>query len=254
MVIVGDPIAQVKSPAGITAALQERGRNVVVIPVHVTEADLSDLLAGLDGMHNLDAILVTVPHKFACYRHCKTATPRAHALGAVSILRRNADGTWHGEMLDGQGFVDATCAHGCRIDGRTALLVGAGGAGSAIGLELLDRGAAGLAVHDIDAARRDRLVAKLAQHYPGKVGAGSAEPRGFDIVAHASPCGMQPSDPLPIDVAGLRPTTFVGCVITAPTVSPLVARARAMGCPSSVGGDMFQAERVPMLDFLQAAG
>jgi shikimate dehydrogenase len=129
-----------------------------------------------------------------------------------------------------------------------------GGAGSAIGLELLDRGAAGVAVHDIDPARRDRLVAKLAQRYPGKVAPGSADPRGFDIVAHASPCGMQAGDPLPVDVAGLLPATFVGCVITAPAVSPLVAAARELGCPSSVGGDMFQAERVLMLDFLQAAG
>lgn len=110
------------------------------------------------------------------------------------------------------------------------------------------------AVHDLEGARRDRLVAKLGQHYPGKVTAGSTDPSGFDIVAPASPCGMQPGDPLPIDVAGLRPTTFVGCVITAPVVSPLVAAARGLGCPSSVGGDMFQAERVLMLDFLQGIG
>lgn len=253
MVIVGDPIAQVKSPAGITASLQEDGRNVVVVPVHVTQADLPGLLSGFDGMRNLDAILVTVPHKFACYRHCTTATPRAHALGAVSILRRNADGAWHGEMLDGQGFVDATCTHGCGIEGRTALLVGAGGAGSAIGLELLDRGVASLAVHDLDSNRRDSLVATLGQIYPGKVISGSADPSGFDIVAHASPCGMQPGDPLPIDVKGLRPTTFVGCVITAPPISPLVAAARELGCASSVGGDMFEAERLLMLDFLRGA-
>ena len=66
---------------------------------------------------------------------------------------------------------------------------------------------------------------------------------------------MSPADPLPVDVERLAPGTFVGCVITAPAVSPWIAAARARGCGRSmVGADMYRAVQTLMLDFLTAAG
>ncbi|MBU6497120.1 MAG: shikimate dehydrogenase [Rhodospirillales bacterium] len=252
-IIVGDPIAQVKSPAGLTRALQQAGHNAVIVPVHVTPADLSALLGGIGLARNMDGIIVTIPHKFACYRHCATATARAHALEAVNVMRRNQDGTWHGEMLDGLGFVGGVRRQGGEPAGKRTLLVGAGGAGSAIGLALLDAGASHLDIHDADAARRDALIARLDAQFPGKVGAGSADPRGYQLIANATPAGMRPEDPSPVDLAGLDPAMFVGCVITAPAVAPWVAAARAKGCRGSVGIDMFEAEQQLMVDFLLAA-
>jgi shikimate dehydrogenase len=250
MIIVGDPIAQVKEPAGMTSALQGAGHNAVVVPTHVAPADLSALLAGIALARNLDAVIVTVPHKFACYRHCATATPRAHALEAVNIMRRNTDGSWHGEMLDGLGFAGAVRNAGGDPDGKRALLVGAGGAGSAIGLSLLDAGASHLAIHDADVTRRDALIQRLTRIHPGRVGIGSADPRGYQLIANASPAGMRPEDPYPVDVDGLDASMFAGCVITAPSVSPWIEVARAKGCRTSTGTDMFNAEQQLMLDFL----
>jgi shikimate dehydrogenase len=63
---------------------------------------------------------------------------------------------------------------------------------------------------------------------------------------------MKPDDPLPVMVERLSPTTFVGCVITAPVVSPLIAAARQVGCPTSTGGDMYAAEQDLIVDFLLA--
>jgi shikimate dehydrogenase len=250
VVIVGDPIAQVKSPAGMTQTLQDAGHNAVVVPVHVTAADLDGLLRGVDLARNLDGLIATVPHKFACYRHCASASPRARTLEAVNIMRRNPDGTWHGDMLDGLGFVGAVRAAGGEPAGQRALLVGAGGAGSAIGLGLLDAGAAFLAVHDADPVRRDALIGRLERVHPGRVGAGSPDPRGFGLVANATPAGIRPEDPLPVDVSGLEASTFAGCVITAPAVSPWIAAARERGCRTSVGIGMFQAQQQMMLGFL----
>ena len=96
--IVGDPIAQVKSPAGVTQALIERGRNAGVVPLHVAAGALDAFMHGLSVAHNVDGIIATIPHKFAAYRHCTSASERARILGAANILRRNADGTWHGEF------------------------------------------------------------------------------------------------------------------------------------------------------------
>ncbi len=254
LIIVGDPIAQVKSPAGMTEALQAAGRNAVVAPIHVSPGNLAALLDGMSQTGNLDGIIVTIPHKFACYRHCATATPRAHALAAVNVMRRNPDGTWHGEMLDGLGFVAAARAHGGEPAGQRVLLAGAGGAGSAIGLALLEAGAAHLDIHDTDPARRDTLIALLNRPHPGKTGIGGPDPRGYGFVANATPAGMRPSDPHPIDVAAISPETFAGCVITAPTVSPWIAAARARGCRTATGTDMYTAEQGLMRTFLLEAG
>jgi len=248
--IVGDPIAQVKSPAGITAALQARGVNAYVMPVHVGAADVDACLDGLSLARNVDAILATVPHKFAAFRHAATATPRATLLGAANVLRRNADFTWHADMLDGIAFVTALCGAGCDPAGRRALLVGAGGAGAAIASALLDAGVAVLAIHDADGARRDALLGRLAVHGAGRLEMGSADPGGFDLVANATPAGMRADDQLPVEVARLTPGMVVGDVITVPEVTRLLGAARAIGCTTSTGMEMFMAGRELIVDFL----
>jgi shikimate dehydrogenase len=251
-IIVGDPIRQVKSPGGMTRAFADRGHDGILVPVQVSVEDLGGFLAAADKLKNLDAIVVTVPHKFACFRHCKTATDRANFLGAVNLMRRRPDGGWHGEMVDGIGFVGAIRAQGFDPKAKRALQIGAGGAGSAIALALVDAGVRELAIHDEDAARRDNLISRLNGLGKAKVVAGSSDPSGFDLVANATPAGMKDGDPLPVDVTKLSPATFVGCVITMPAVSPIVEAARKLGCPTSTGTDMYRALQEPMLDFLLA--
>lgn len=251
-IIVGDPIAQVKSPAGMSAAFAARGRNALCVPIHVAPEDLPNLLAGASLAQNMDGIIVTVPHKFACYAHCTSATERAHFLGAVNILRRTADGGWFGEMFDGLGFVGGVRARGGEPKGKRALLVGAGGAGSAIALALVEAGVSELAIHDEDGTRRDALIKRLAAVTATPVRVGSPDPAGFELIANATPAGMRPGDPLPVLVEHFTPDMFVGCVITAPAVSPMVEAARAIGCKTSVGGDMYSAEQQLMLEFLLA--
>jgi shikimate dehydrogenase len=248
--IVGDPIAQVKSPGGITAALRARGVNGCCIPIHVASDDVDACLAGLSLALNVDGILATVPHKFVAYRHAASATPRAALLGAANVLRRNADGTWHADMLDGVAFVTALRGAGCEPRGRRALLVGAGGAGTAIGLALVEAGVTMLAVHDADPARRDVLLARLAGRGGGALQIGNDDPSGFDIIVNATPMGMRMDDPLPVRTDRLTASMTVGEVITAPEQTPLLASARVAGCRTSTGIDMFNAGRDLIVDFL----
>jgi shikimate dehydrogenase len=251
-IIVGDPIAQVKSPAGMTSAFAAHGHNAVLVPIHVSSRDLPAFLKGASLAQNIDGIIVTIPHKFACYHHCTAASDRAHFLGAVNILRRTPDGGWYGEMFDGLGFVGAVRAAGCDPQELRALLVGAGGAGSAIALALVEAGVRELAIHDADQARRDMLINRLTEKTGTPITVGSPDPTGFDLVAHATPAGMRPGDPMPVDVTRLTPQMLVGCVITSPAVSPMVEAARRIGCRTSVGGDMYAAEQQLMLEFLLA--
>ncbi|MGB9117227.1 shikimate dehydrogenase family protein [Bradyrhizobium sp.] len=248
--IVGDPIAQVKSPFAVTQALNALGRNCVVVPIHVTQSDFDDFVRGAGLAKNLDGLIATVPHKFAAYAQCTSATDRAHFLRAVNVMRRNPDGTWHGDMFDGQGFVDAMRASGAEPRGKRALLVGAGGAGSAIALALIEAGLSELVVHDVDQARRDELLARLEAKNAAVVDAGSTDPRGCALVVNATPLGMRLDDPFPLQIDHLTSGMFVGDVITEPGVTPLIQAARRLGCRTQIGTEMFDAQLRSIRDFL----
>lgn len=249
--IVGDPIAQVKSPAGVTAAFSERGVDAVCIPMHIAAADFPAFMQLVRRWQNCAGVIITVPHKFAAFEACDTASDRAGFLRTVNTIRRTADGRLHGDMFDGLGFVAACDDKGCEFSGRKALLVGAGGAGTAIAHAVTSVGVDILGIADVDAARREALVAHLASAgFP--VEARPADAAGFDIVLNATPMGMRLGDPLPVPAAGLMPTTFVGDVVTDPDPSPLIAAARARGCRTSTGADMFGKVRDLMVDFLLA--
>jgi shikimate dehydrogenase len=256
--IVGDPIAQVKSPLGVTRLLRQRGADAIVVPAHVKPADLATWMAAVRLMPNVDGVIVTVPHKFAALALADEATARARSIGASNVLRRSTNGGWLADMNDGDGYVAGLRKLGCEPRGKQALLVGAGGAGSAIAHALVDAGVTRLALHEADATRRETLAAKLRAYGPA-VGnpvqpeVGSRDPGSFDLVINATPMGMKDQDPLPLDVHALQAGTFVGCVVTQPAVPPLIAAARAQGLATMTGADMFAAVCNRLVDFYLGA-
>lgn len=254
--IVGDPIAQVKSPAGVSAALQAAGQDALCVPAHVRPADLPQWWRGVTRAHNTDGLIVTVPHKMASAALCDTLSERAQFLQAVNTVRRMPNGAWHGDMFDGVGYVRALQAKGCNVRGKRVLLVGAGGAGSAIAHELVVSGVRELVLSDADADRAQALGQRLAALHMGQVrvwqGAAPPDACGCDVAINASPMGMNPGDPCPVQTHNLQAQQWVGCVITAPAISPLIAAARLAGCATVTGADMFAQVRDLMLDFFAA--
>jgi shikimate dehydrogenase len=250
--IVGDPIAQVRSPSGVSAALRAASRDALVVPAHVAPADLPAFFAGVASMRNVDGVIITVPHKFSAAAYCATLAPEAAFLGAVNTLRRNADGTWHGGMFDGTGFVAALVDAGCELRGKRALLVGAGGAGSAIGHALVQGGVSSLDVRDNDGERTASLIGRLNALGQGAAhgAAATVQAHEYGVVVNASPLGMRADDPLPIDVSRLSATTFVGDVVTKPPLTPLIEAARARGCSTVTGTQMFGRVCDRMVEFL----
>ncbi len=250
--IVGDPIAQVKSPAGVSQAFAARGHNAIVVPAHVRPQDLRSWFEGISLAHNVDGIIVTVPHKFACYALCDTTSERAGFLQSVNTLRRDAQGRWHGDMFDGLGYVQALRDKGCEPSGKRALLVGAGGAGSAIAHALITAGVSQLAIHDANPQRANLLMQRLSGLERGQVVVGSNNARGYDIAINATPMGMRPGDAQPIDSQTFSAQQFIGCVITVPAVPPMIEAARSLGCNTLTGADMFEQVRALMVEFLLA--
>ena len=249
-IIVGDPIAQVKSPFGMTQAFELNSKDAVCIPAQVTSKDLKQWFEGVSLARNVDGIIVTIPHKFDCHALCSTCSPRAEFLGAVNTIRRNADGTWHGDMLDGLGYVKAIESKGFELQNKKALLVGAGGAGSAIAHAMLLKGISELAIFDESTERQESLIHRLKRLKLGHVKTGSSNPTGFDIAINATPVGMNEGDPFPVDIDFITANMFIGCVITVPVVPAFIVAARSKGCNTVTGADMFLQVRELMVQFL----
>ena len=90
----------------------------------------------------------------------------------------------------------------------------------------------------------------MRKHYPQiTVSTGSNDPAGFDLVVNATPMGMNPGDPLPLDVSRLAPTTFVGEVVMRTEMTAFLSAAQARGCPIQIGSDMLFEQIPAYLEF-----
>ena len=248
--IIGDPIEYVESPVQLTRSFAARGHNAVCVPMQAPAPALDDVTRGLSSTRNVDGVLVTMPHKRTAFGHCTTTSERAALLGVISVMRRNSDGTWHGDMLDGLAFVKAQKDHGAQPAGARVLVIGAGGAGSAIAIALLDEGVQELIVHDVDEARAAELVTRLSGRGHVGVTTGPPDPTGCDMVCNASPLGMAEGDPLPVAADLLTSSMFVGDVIAGHGLTPFLAAAEAAGCRTANGGQMVEAVQELMVDFM----
>lgn len=249
--IIGDPVHYTESPQRLSETFGGRGHDGVCVPMQVPKAALKRVMDGLSAAPNVAGILVTMPHKEAVADFCATRSERSQRLGAMSVLRRNSDGGWHGDMLDGLAFLKAQVDGGAQPDGARILLIGAGGAGSAIAAAMLEAGATEVAIFDTDASRAAAVVRKV-DSLGRAMAAESSDPAGFDLICHATPLGMKAGDPLPLDPSALKPSMFVGDVIAGHGTTPLIERAQTAGCKTADGGQMVAAVQELMADFYLA--
>jgi shikimate dehydrogenase len=248
--IIGDPIIFAKSPQRLTAEFEARDHNGICVPMQVPDGELDSYISGLGSVGNVRGLLITMPHKNTMFAYCATSSETSKLLRVVSVARRNADGSWHGDMLDGVAFVAAQRKRGARPEGARVLQVGAGGAGSAIAIALLDAGVRELVLHDTSQSRLNDLVRLASGLGRGRVIAGPPDPTGCDMVINATPMGMSPHDPLPVSAHLLTSSMFVGDVVAGHGVTPILQAARAAGCNTADGIQMVEAGMEIMPDFL----
>lgn len=245
--IVGHPITQAKSPEIITPVLQARGINAVLVPVDIAPADLARVFPALLQIRNLDGLVVTVPHKAGVVPHLHRLGPRAEAAGAASVLARSADGHWLGELFDGTGCCESMENRGVDIGERVVQLLGAGGAGSAIAVEILTRGPRVLRIHDPDRGRLEALLARLAPRRGRtaiETGFGPAE-----ILVNASPVGMRAPDDCPVPEDYLTPGLIVMDCVMEPDPTRLLRLAAAAGALTVSGREMLDSQIDAACDF-----
>lgn len=243
---IGDPIDIVRSPWIYNPWFLARGIDASLVPMSVSRDRLGVSVEALRHMANVHGLIVTMPHKVAIVSMLDSASDAVRAAGSCNAVVKRPDGSLHGDLFDGTGFVQGISRKGFTLQGARCLVIGAGGVGSAIVAALAAAGAGWVRVFDPATETSSRLVARVAAAYPAtRVETGSNDPEGFALVVNASPLGMRAGDPLPVDASRLSPQAFVAEVVMKPALTPFLAAAQAQGLRYQPGVDMLY-EQIPL--------
>ena len=243
---IGFPTDGFVSPLIYNPFFEQAGIDAAVVPMGCRAGDYPAFLRAVFTLTNIRGALITMPHKVITAALVDEPSAAVRLAGACNAVRRLADGRLQGDLFDGEGFVRALRRNECQVEGARALVVGAGGVGSAIAASLASAGAASIALIDTRPAAAHALAERLARHVRGvDVRTDDVDLAACDLVVNATPLGTRADDPLPIDVLRLAPGTFVGDVVMTNGATPLVAAASQRGCRVQPGTDMLF-EQIPL--------
>jgi shikimate dehydrogenase len=247
---IADPIDQVRAPEVFNAIFSRHGIDAVMVPLCVPAARLEATLRALFESPTVGGVSLSIPHKAAAAGIADRPTVAARAANAVNAVRRNAAGELEGDLFDGLGFTGLLDRAGIGYAGRRVLVLGAGGAASAVTTALAAAGVAEIALFDPDRPKAQQLAALLVRDFGIVANAvGSNDPAGYDLIVNASPLGLKPTDPVPVDVASIAEHAAVCDILMKNQPTPLVRAARSRGLVAEPGFDMLILQTPFYLDF-----
>lgn len=247
---LGVPTESFRAPLIYNPWFESRGIDARVVPMGCEIEDYPAFLPLLFRLRNVGGALVTMPHKVTTVSLLDEASPAVLIAGSCNAVRRDADGRLVGDMFDGEGFVRGMRRKGRGVAGSRALVIGSGGVGSGIAASLAQAGVAEIGLYDSRDSAAEQLGERLRRHCPGiSIRTGSNDPAGWDVVVNATPLGMNPGDPMPVDVSRIDPAAFVGEVVMKQAETPFLAAARERGCVTQIGADMLFEQIPAYLEF-----
>lgn len=235
--VIGDPIAQSKSPIIHRFWLGLLGLPEEYRACHVRSDGLADYLAARRSDPDWRGCNVTMPHKQTVLSLLDRLDPSAERIGAVNTVVPDGAGRLIGHNTDGAGFLEPLRPFLRRQHlFRMARILGTGGAARAIVAALAGEDfTLVLAGRDPDKARV--LLEELApgEHHVAPLDH-FADPTDFafddrqgclDLIVNATSLGMTGQPPLAFDLSHAPPGSIVYDIVTAPVETPLLAAARA---------------------------
>ena len=158
--VFGDPVDD--NPTGVMeeAGFRAKGLNYRYITAKVLPEALGAAIAGARAMH-MKGFNLTMPHKVRVIPFLDGVTNAARIIGAVNTVYTE-NGRYIGDNTDGKGFVEAMKMQGAPIEGKKIVLLGAGGAGKAIGVECALAGARHITVVNRNRERGEGLARVIA--------------------------------------------------------------------------------------------
>ncbi len=233
--VIGDPIAQSKSPIIHGFWLDRLGLAVEYRKTLVTAEDLPAFFAGRRDDPDWRGCNITMPHKLAALDHVDDRGDVRSGIGAINTVFRAEDGTPVGTNTDAGGFYAPIA--GFDFAGKAVTVIGAGGAARAI-LFALSR----MNVGPVTLLNRNVLKAGVLMSAFGLKGQALplSAPLAPDtaLLVNASTLGMTGQPPLQIDLDGLGEDGVVYDIVYSPLETPLLAAARARGLETVDGLEM----------------
>ena len=228
--VMGWPIGHSRSPRLHGYWLRHYRIDGAYLPLAVAPEDLPTALRGLRAL-GFAGVNVTVPHKEAVLAAVESADPLARRIGAVNTITVAADGGLHGTNTDSYGFSQnlGQAAPGWAAD-RPALVIGAGGAGRAVCVALLDAGVPELRLTNRTGARADALASEMRgpiEPVPWAERADALD--GAGLVVNTTTLGMTGAPPLDLDLGSLPADAVVCDIVYTPLATALLRAAAARG-------------------------
>ena len=239
--LFGDPIDHVRAPIVWSALMKRYDINSVLLPAHVNSTHLKSAIEGCKALENTAGLMFTMPHKVAAIKQADSLTERARLVNSINLMRKNADGTWTGDNVDGAGFIAGLKADGVNLNGIDAYVHGCGGVGECIAWSLALENIASLTVFDINHKRATELALKIANHTGKKALASSAvqaSPASLDLMVNASPLGLHEIDALPFALEAAKQSATIADVIMEPMITRLLKTAAQQGLKIHHGRNM----------------
>ncbi|MEM6393609.1 MAG: shikimate dehydrogenase [Planctomycetota bacterium] len=248
--VIGWPVGHSKSPQLHNAGFDAKGYDGVYLPLPVApsyEAFKATVAEFVDTpwLHFRGAS-VTIPHKENLLRFVKERGGEIEALtrkiGAANTLTVRDDGSLYASNTDYAAALDAVAdtlsTDRAGLSGLRVLVLGAGGAARAIVAGFADCGCS-VTVVNRTAEKAQALAAAFGAEAGAMEEAGEME---SDVVVNCTPLGMYPEVegcPLPEGASVLRPGVVVFDTIYNPVETVLLKRAKAAGCATVSGLEMF---------------
>lgn len=192
--VIGDPIAQSKSPAIHKAWLAACGLEGDYRATRVTPADLAAYVAARRADADWRGCNVTIPHKQAIIPLLDAIDPGARAIGAVNCVHRISDAL-EGRNSDIDGIAAALDA--IPLEGRKVALIGAGGAARAAIAYLAQREVGGLALLVRDPKKAEALREMAPRMAIRALTEADEALSETHLIINASPMGMDGAAPMP---------------------------------------------------------
>ena len=225
------------SPVIQNAAFQAAGVDGVYVAIQSGRESLANLMRGISlagGAGN-----VTLPHKERAAAVVDVRSEAVRRTGACNTFWSVGD-TIYGDNTDVEGFRRALRSFLAKpAENFRVLLLGAGGAARAVLVGLLDERVGEVLILN-RGTERDRTVARRIGGERVRVADGPASVDGgrFDLVINATRLGLDPDDPLPVDLERLQRVDSVLDLVYGPKRTPFVRRAEALGLHAADGGEM----------------
>ncbi|MCB9965853.1 MAG: shikimate dehydrogenase [Rhodospirillales bacterium] len=243
--VIGHPIAHSRSPMIHNRWLAEEGLAGQYGVIDILPAALP---AACDILRQspMTGFNATLPHKEMLLDLCDEVDATARAIGAVNTVSVR-DGRLYGTNTDAFGFMENLRQGAPEFDpaGKTALVLGAGGAARAV---LFGLQAAGIG--QILLLNRTRSKAEaLAEAFPGvqvaEWAARQALLKDVQLLVNTTSLGMCGQPDLELDLGGVSPEALVTDLVYNPLQTSLLNHAAAKGCQTVTGLGMlvYQAQK-----------